>query len=103
VERIPVRSWAAGVSSRIIMLRRSSWPYAGLENWRVEPVPSDLLDLDVIAERLHITRRSVLRYVRQGKLPAVHLSKKKILIRAADLDAFIQSRLLESDGLFDVA
>jgi len=49
----------------------------------------ELLTAEQVATRLHLHIATVWRYVREGKLRAVRLSYKNILIRQSELDRFL--------------
>jgi len=52
-----------------------------------KPMPSQLLTADQVADTLNLHVKTVLRYIRQGKLKAKRIGKEYRIIRA-DLDAF---------------
>jgi excisionase family DNA binding protein len=54
-----------------------------------------LLTARDVGDRLGLSIETVLRWARQGKLPAVYLSSRAVRFREADIDAFIESRSLE--------
>ena len=51
-----------------------------------------VLRMSEAARRLGVTRRTVLRYVHEGKLPAVQLPSGHYRVRETDLAAAIEER-----------
>jgi excisionase family DNA binding protein len=54
----------------------------------------DLLPLAEVRERLNISKATLWRWVKDGKLKTVKLSERKVYIRREELDRFIK----ESEG-----
>lgn len=52
-----------------------------------KPMPSQLLTADQVAETLNLHVKTVLRYIREGRLKARRIGKEYRIVRA-DLDAF---------------
>lgn len=54
-----------------------------------------LLTAREVAGQLGLSVETVLRWARQGRIPAVYLSNRAIRFQEADVDAFIASRTFE--------
>ncbi len=52
----------------------------------------ELLNADEAASRLKITKRTILRWAREGKIECVRISAKVVLFTAEAIDRFVQSR-----------
>lgn len=52
-------------------------------------MPGDLLTTTEVARLLGVDRTTVARYVRQGKLPAIHLPSGHVRIRREDLERLL--------------
>ena len=51
----------------------------------------ELYTIDEVAKRLKVSKMTVYRYVKAGKLPAYKL-EQELRIKKADLDAFLNER-----------
>lgn len=49
----------------------------------------ELLTIEDVAKRLQVSQRSVRRYLADGRMKAVRMSRKIIRVRAEDLETFI--------------
>jgi excisionase family DNA binding protein len=62
-----------------------------------DPDKGALLSLDEAADRLRVSRKRLLDLTREpGGLPRVEVSRKELLIRRADLDAWVAGRVVEA-------
>jgi|SRR5271157_2889131 len=52
----------------------------------------ELISADEAASRLRITKRTLLRWAREGKIECVRISAKVVLFTAEAIDRFVQSR-----------
>ncbi|MFC1833751.1 helix-turn-helix domain-containing protein [Thermodesulfobacteriota bacterium] len=52
----------------------------------------ELLTADETAQKLSVTRRTILRWARENKIESVRISKKKILFRQEEIDGFLKSK-----------
>jgi excisionase family DNA binding protein len=52
----------------------------------------DLITAEETASKLNVTKRTVLKWARQGKLECVKISSKIILFTVEAIDRFVQSR-----------
>ncbi len=55
----------------------------------ISNAPDRLLTPDEAAEVVGTTGRTIRRWIRQSRLPAIHLSERTIRIRPDDLETFI--------------
>jgi excisionase family DNA binding protein len=58
------------------------------EGW----VLQDYFTISQVAERLHKSEQSVVRWIRDGKLPYIQISERRRVIAEADLRDFVNSR-----------
>jgi excisionase family DNA binding protein len=52
----------------------------------------ELLKPKEVAQELHVHLWTVYRYIRQGKLPVIHLSAREFRIRRSELKRFLRER-----------
>ena len=50
---------------------------------------TELLTLDEVAARLRVSRRTVERLVRAGRIRALRISERRIAVEAREVDAFV--------------
>lgn len=55
----------------------------------MEPKGGKLLTLDEVAERLQVSRRTVQRHIKAGKLVAIKMNRA-VRVRHSDLEKFIE-------------
>jgi excisionase family DNA binding protein len=55
----------------------------------------DLLTAEETATKLNITKRTILKWARQGKLESVKVSPKVVLFTAEAIDKFLRSQTIE--------
>jgi excisionase family DNA binding protein len=53
----------------------------------------NLITTAAAAKRLSVHTRTLRNWVRQGRLPAVHVSRTSLRFRSADVEQFIRSHL----------
>jgi excisionase family DNA binding protein len=59
---------------------------------------TDLLTARTVADRLGLSAETVLRWARQGRLPAVYLSNRAIRFREDELTAWLEQRATPGRG-----
>ena len=61
----------------------------------------ELLTADETAQRLNLTRRTILRWARENRIESIRISKKKILFSQDAIDDFLKSKTnaVESRGM----
>jgi excisionase family DNA binding protein len=64
-------------------------------------VVSGLLTARAVAELLHVSTETVLRWTRRGELPAIRLPGGAIRYRADDLDVWLSERATPSRGVVE--
>ena len=58
------------------------------------PSPTEMIDLSETAKRLGVEISTARRWVRQGKLQGYKLGGRTYRIKPADVDAFLEARLV---------
>jgi excisionase family DNA binding protein len=61
------------------------------EKWRYT-LGEELLTLHQVAEELQLHIETIREWVREGKLPAIKLSKREYRVARSDLDTFLADR-----------
>lgn len=67
------------------------------EHARLESKPREFLSYERVAAELGVSRKTVERMVREGRLQAVHLGSRSVRIARDDLDEF-EDRLKAEEG-----
>jgi excisionase family DNA binding protein len=60
----------------------------------------ELLSADEAASKLKITKRTILRWTREGKIECVRISRKVVLFTAESIEKFVKSK---TNGIESVA
>ena len=58
----------------------------------------ELLSADEAASKLNITKRTILRWAREGKIECVRISAKVVLFTAEAIDRFVDSKTFEVES-----
>jgi excisionase family DNA binding protein len=59
-----------------------------------ETLDDVLLSYESAAQHCEVSKRTMMRWASEGKIPTVHLSERTVRIRRKDLLAFIESRMV---------
>ncbi len=59
----------------------------------------ELISADEAASKLKITKRTILRWAREGKIECVRISAKVVLFTAEAIDRFVGTRTFEVESL----
>jgi excisionase family DNA binding protein len=63
--------------------------------------PSELLTTRRVADELHVSTETVLRWIRRGDLPALRLPGSSIRVRRDQLEAWLADRQVGHPGEVD--
>ncbi len=58
-------------------------------------LPPEWLTVEQVADWLHVSTKTIRRYIEDGSLPAVNLGGRAIRIRRQDLEAWLEKRRVE--------
>lgn len=59
---------------------------------------SSLLSVEEVADRLTISIRSVRNLIRDGRLPIVRVTSRRVAIAESDLQSFVDARRSDREG-----